>query len=113
MMGVYLGSDREGWGADGRLTTVHPGTVRPINYEIVPRTTAENIGPEAVATQLAALTHVAVVRCVDDHGRKLTAIGDAGHLQALLRSGEASDPHGMRLQRAGFPVVLAGWRQAN
>lgn len=92
---------------------MHPGTVRPIQYEIVSRSEAEGIEPDVVASQLSALTEVAVLRCVDEGGKKLTALGDADHLRALLRSGVASDPHGMRLLRLGFPVVLQGWRQAS
>jgi hypothetical protein len=54
-------------------------------------------------------SQVAVLRCVDDHGDRLTAFGDSDHLRRLLDSGEASDPAGMALFRETFPVVLEGW----
>lgn len=91
------------------------GTVRPIEYEIVPRSQAASIGlgSDTVARYLSFVDEVAVLRCVDDDGEKLTAVGYADHLRTLLRSGEASDPAGMKLLKSGFPVVVSGWRQAS
>jgi len=94
---------------------VRPGTtVRAIEYEILPRSKATGIGLSAdVERDLGHLAQVAVLRCVDDHGDKLTALGDAEHLRTLLESGEASDPSGMKLLRRAFPVVIRGWPQAS
>jgi len=93
---------------------VQPGTtVRAIEYEILPTTEAASIGlTRAAVERLGARSQVAVLRCVDDHGHKLTALGDAEYLRGLLESGEASNPSGMKLLRRGFPVVLRGWPQA-
>jgi hypothetical protein len=96
---------------------VQPGTtVRAIDYEVVSRDKAKTIGGLSVAAvekYLGTLSKVAVLRCVDDHGEKLTAVGDARHLKELLDSGEASDPAGMKLRRQDFPVVIRGWLQAS
>jgi hypothetical protein len=59
------------------------------------------------------MNQVAVLRCVDDRGRKLTAVGDATQLRSLLASGAASDPAGMALPEQDFPVVVSGWPQAS
>jgi hypothetical protein len=94
---------------------MRPGTtVRAIDYETMPRDEVTGIGlsADAVDKYLGALAQVAVVRCVDGHGRKLTAVGDAEHLKDLLASGAASDPAGMTLVRRGFPVVIRGWLPA-
>jgi hypothetical protein len=58
---------------------------------------------------LGDVTQVALVRCVDTSGTKLTAFGDCDHLRRLLESGEASNPAGMVLSKQTFPVVLPGW----
>lgn len=95
---------------------MQPGTtVRAIEYEILPKGKATSIGLsiDAVEKYLGSLTQVAVLRCVDDRGEKLTALGDAAYLRDLLASGEASNPAGMMLMRRGFPVVIRGWPQAS
>jgi hypothetical protein len=86
-------------------------TVRAIEYEMVPVGRAARMSLAALGVQehLGNATQVAVLRCVDDHGERLTAFGDSDHLQRLLDSGEASDPAGMTLCRETFPVVLEGW----
>ena len=108
------------WGAEDRRASgggiVHPGTtVRAIEYEIVPADQAANLGliSAAVGARLGSETRVAVLRCVDSRGQKLTAVGDARHLQELLDSGEASQPTGMDLSKQAFPVVFQGWLRAS
>lgn len=50
------------------------------------------------------------MRCVDHQsGRKVTVIGQAGHVRTLVASGKASDPDGMALKDDPFPVVVNGW----
>ena len=89
---------------------MQPGTVRPIEYEVVPRSEAASIGltPDV---HLGTMTEMAVLRCVDDRGEKLTTVCDAKHLRILLKSGEASQPSGIKLPEQEFPVVLRGWIQ--
>jgi hypothetical protein len=95
---------------------MQPGTtVRAIDYEVVPRDKARTFGlsTDAIDKCLGSLTKVAVLRCVDDTGEKITALGDSEALRELLDSGEASDPAGMKLMRRAFPVVIRGWLQAS
>lgn len=92
---------------------VDPGAVRAIEYEIVPLTLA----PMPVANHLmadpGAFRHVAVLRCVDSRGEKVTVLGRADQFQELLESGAASNPSGVTLPRDAFPVVVDGWQLAN
>lgn len=92
-----------------------PGmTVRAIEYEIVPGAEiARTDLPEADIERLAHRHQVAVLRCVNGGGEKVTALGDAGRFRELLASGEARDPAGMRLPKREFPVVVPGWLQAS
>ena len=93
--------------------TVHPATVRPIEYEIMPRSDAARVElPDIAAQHVRAMRQVALVRCVDEQGEKLTAIGDAEHLHELLASGEAGNPAGIKLAKQGFPVLVRGWLRA-
>jgi len=82
--------------------------VRAIEYEVVPRSEAAFIGVSPHVF-VKSMTEIAVLRCVDDSGEKVTTVCDAQHLRHLLRSGEASEPNGMTLPRSVFPVVLPGW----
>jgi len=92
-----------------------PTRVRAIEYEIWRREEAVKRGlvTEEADDHLEGLEEVAVLRCVDDRGRKLTAFGDVKHLRGLLASGEARDPAGMTLSPPAFPLVLSGWLQAS
>ena len=93
---------------------MQPGTVRAIEYEIVPKVQASRIGLRgtSLAGELHAVTELGVLRCVDHQGKKLTVVGQAGHVRKLLASGEASDPRGMALEEQLFPVVVNGWLMA-
>lgn len=94
---------------------MRPGTtVRAIEYEILPKSQMANIGlTRAAVERLGNRPQVAVLRCVDGDGEKLTAVGDADYLKDLLASGEARNPAGMKLVERGFPVVMRGWLQAS
>jgi hypothetical protein len=85
--------------------------VRLIEYEVVATAQAEcaGVGSAAVATHLAGLEEVVLLRCVDDRGDKLTAVGDSERFRTILVSGEAMNPDGITLMRLGFPVVVLGW----
>jgi hypothetical protein len=92
---------------------MQPGSVRAIEYEVMSRRRATGIGltDKHLKGDLGAMSELAVLRCVDDRGTRLTFVGDPGQLRKLLSSGQASDPDGVRLGRESFPVVLSGWRQ--
>jgi len=82
--------------------------VRAVEYEMV--------DPDQVGTikqHFGNLEEVAVLRCVDRRGVKLTAMGDPVHLRVLLASGQASNRDGMALRRPHWPVVVKGWFQAS
>jgi hypothetical protein len=98
----------------GVAQTLRPGTVRPIEYEIVSKTQLATAGPthDAVAREMGGMSELALVRCVDDRGAKLTAIADPVHMRRLLRSGEAGNPDGMILTKRYFPVIAHGWLRA-
>jgi hypothetical protein len=89
--------------------------VRAIEYRIINRQELAAIGLTTPGSdgKLAGLPEIAVLKCVDRSGQKLTALGDAVHLRRLLRIGVASDPAGMDLAAPRFPVVIAGWPQAS
>jgi hypothetical protein len=93
---------------------MRPGTVRPIEYEFVPRTEGTGLGlaADTVTNQFDRITEVGVLRCVDERGEKLTAVCDATHLRNLLASGKASEPSGISLPKRAFPVVVYGWLPA-
>jgi hypothetical protein len=97
-----------------RGMTLQSGCVRPIDYDFVSLDEATSLGllaPGAVR-RTGTRAALAVVRCVDDDGKRLTAIGVARHFRALLASGAASDPCGVVLSKKEFPVVLPGWQPA-
>lgn len=94
---------------------MEPGTCRAIEYEIWPRQRTarmRSVGRQ-VEESFANSADIAVLKCVDDQGRKLTLFDDAEHFQRLLASGEARDPKGMKLSESSFPVVLSGWLPAS
>ena len=99
---------REAWVSETRH-------VRAIEYRILNRQELADAGLTTPRTdgQLAGLPEVAVLKCVDHSGQKLTALGDASHLRRLLRVGVASDPAGMDLTAPKFPVVISGWPEAS
>jgi hypothetical protein len=90
---------------------MQPGTVRAIEYEIVDKEQMVRNGlrDKSLARELKAMPQLGVLRCVDHQGKKLTLIGQAGHVQNLVASGKASDPSGMTLSEQLFPVVVNGW----
>ena len=94
---------------------MEPGMCRAIEYEIWPRqrTSRMRAVGRQVQESFANSVDIAVLKCVDDRGRKLTVFDDAEHFQGLLASGEARDPKGMKLSKTVFPVVLHGWLPAS
>ena len=93
---------------------VPPGAVRTIEYEIVPRIYAPvTLASDLVAGNPRASELVAVLRCIDCRGAKVTVVGSADHFQELLKSGAASRPSGVTLSSEEFPLVIDGWPVAN
>ena len=88
--------------------------VRAVDYEMVApdQVKAVGIAREQVEQRLGRLDEVAVLRCVDRRGEKLTALGYPDHFRDLLVSGVASDREGMRLEGPHWPVIVRGWVQA-
>ncbi len=90
---------------------MRPRAIRAIYYEIMDKAQAELIGlrDTTLAGELRAAIELGVLSCVDHQGRKVTVIGQAGHVRTLVASGKASDPDGMALGDVMFPVVVDGW----
>jgi hypothetical protein len=90
---------------------MQPGAIRAIDYEIMDKVQAARIGLKgtSLAGALRATTELGVLRCVDHAGRRITVIGQAGHVLTLVASGKASDPDGMAVKDELFPVVVNGW----
>jgi hypothetical protein len=89
--------------------------VRPVEYEMVPTDNLTRYWADRryIERRLEGFAEVAVLRCVDHRGEKLTAVGNPDHLRDLLSRGEASDQGGMPLQEPHWPVVVRGWLQAS
>jgi hypothetical protein len=77
----------------------------------VPRDLAGSLGlsPFEVKRYFGDLPELAVVKCVDPVGERLTAITSPHYFKALLASGEAGDPQGMDVVPNRWPVIFRGW----
>jgi hypothetical protein len=92
---------------------VQPGSVRAVEYEIVSnQADIFGLSKGTLKNELAGLSELGVMRCVDAQSRKLTVIGDAKHVRKLIANGMACNPDGMELTRQVFPVVLPGWQKS-
>lgn len=89
--------------------------VRAIEYEVVPRDMADGLGlsPAEVKVHFGDLKDLAVVKCVDGYGQKLTAVGDPQDLREMLTSKREGRSDDLELARSRWPVLLRGWLQAN
>jgi len=90
--------------------------VRFIDYDLVSSSLASALGVSTGASLgnlgTMTITEIALVRCVDSNGKKLTAFCETDNLRALIDSGEASDPQGMRLTARTFLDLRHGWLKA-
>ena len=92
---------------------MQPGSVRAVEYEIVSnQADIFGLSKGTLKNELAGLSELGVMRCVDDQSRKLTVIGDAKHVRKLIANGMACDPDGMELTRHVLSVVLHGWQKS-
>jgi hypothetical protein len=81
---------------------------RAIEYEIVSRNrVAAMTGLPASELEwcLGDVVGIAVVKCADRHGARLTALGDPQGLHDLL----LSDEREIVLATSRWPIVLRGW----
>ena len=96
---------------------MEPGIwVRAIEYEALSRDMAQCVGLSAADVKGLFgqdSNDLAVVKCVDRSGQKVTAIGDLAYFRELLVSGEARDVGGMILRKTEWPVLLQGWLKAS
>ena len=85
--------------------------VTAIEYEVVPRDWAPALGlsPAEVEAHFSDLIALAIVRCVDRYGQKLTAIGDPGDLAHLLANGGGPRRNDLELARSRWPILLREW----
>jgi hypothetical protein len=90
---------------------VASGGTRIIEYEVVPWAGLSGMGdlPTLVTDAMGAVSHVGILRCITDGGRKVTFVGQADATVELVRSGAASNPNGVNLSKKSFPVMLEGW----
>ncbi len=95
--------------------TVRPGTVQAIEYEIVDRSEAEQLGLGRTVLnhhELESSPDLGVLRCVDHWGRKVTIVNVGEHVRTLVESGKASHPDGLDLEEELFPIMVSGWRNS-
>lgn len=88
-----------------------PDRTRIIEYEIVTWTDsgAAMVGGALSRGSCLSGPEVAVLRCVQPDGTKVTLVGEAGYARHLLANGEASDPAGVSLPHDKFPIIQRGW----
>jgi hypothetical protein len=82
-------------------------TFRVISHEILNWRDDESLNVLGLAVEEGS--RVAVLRCTDARGRKVTVAGDADLWLALLRTGAAGDPDGVLLAKTEFPITRIGW----
>ena len=87
------------------------GIVRALEWEVFPKNQASfiGLGKRALAGELQTARELAVLRCVDDRGKKVTVIGAASHVRKLLGDGRTSARNEVNLNEELFPVVVNGW----
>jgi hypothetical protein len=90
---------------------VRPGTVRALEWEVLPKQQASCFGLRntALAGELKAARHLAILRCVDHRGKKLTVVASAAHAEELLGGVPISARNELDLNEELFPVIVNGW----
>ena len=102
-------------GAAGLEAVVRRGIVRTLEWEVLPKNQASclGLGSTALGGELRTARELAVLRCVDDRGKKITVIGAASHVRRLLGDGLAGSGNELNLNEELFPVVVNGWLNAD
>ncbi len=87
--------------------------VRAIEYAVVSRDMADLVGlsPAVVKVKFGELSDLAVLKCVDLRGRKLTAVGDPDDLRDMLANTGARRSDDLDLTESRWPVLMRGWYQ--
>lgn len=90
---------------------MRPGIVRALEWEILPKQHASCFGLRntALSGELGNVHNLAVLRCVDHRGKKLTVVASAAHAEGLLGNGRAGARTELNLNDELFPVVINGW----
>lgn len=90
-------------------------SVRAIEYHLLPRDLAGGLGlsPADVKVYFGDLKDLAVVKCVDRYGQKLTAVGNPEDLRDMLASTGEGRSDDLELARSRWPVLFRGWLQAS
>ncbi|HZU81217.1 MAG TPA: hypothetical protein VE991_14970 [Acidimicrobiales bacterium] len=87
--------------------------VTAIEYTLVPRDMAQQLGlsPGEMKELLGDQMELAVVKCVDPRGKKLTAVGDPVDLRLQLSAGTERRRDELELDQPKWPILLQGWPQ--
>lgn len=90
---------------------MRPGSVRALEWEVLPKQHASFFGLRntALAGELKTAHALAVLRCVDYRGHKLTIVASAAHAEELLGHDHTSARNELSLNDELFPVVINGW----
>jgi hypothetical protein len=86
--------------------------VRAVEYEVLPRnlvSATTGLSAYHVERRLGWIPDVALVKCVDDHGTRFTALGDSQSLGELVASSDSGDSREIALAANQWPVVIRGW----
>ncbi len=80
---------------------VRQGIVRALEWEVLPKNQASciGLGNTALAGELRSARELAVLRCVDDRGKKVTVIGASSHVRRLLGNGLTSARNEVNFER--------------
>lgn len=90
---------------------MRPGSVRALEWEVLPKQHASFFGLRntALAGELKTAHALAVLRCVDYRGHKLTIVASAAPAEELLGHDHTSARNELSLNDELFPVVINGW----
>jgi hypothetical protein len=86
--------------------------VRAVEYEVLPRhlvSAMTGLSAYHVERRLGWMPEVALVKCVDDRGVKLTALGDSQSLSELVPDPGSDESRQIALAASRWPVVIRGW----
>ena len=86
--------------------------VRAEEYRVVPREDARHIGltDDRAARQLEGLWEIAILKCVDDQGRRLTALGEADTFLDSLAADGGDTVYEITLRWPQWRVLFHGWQ---